>query len=80
MPNESQFDETSGKEKRHVMRYHVAVTLGEGYIVHMFGPYQGASNDLNLLHDPGFLDMREDDEWTLGDGIYSCTEKILPFF
>lgn len=55
-----------------MMRYHVAVSLTEGYILHFFGPFQGASNDLNLLHSSGFLDMRDEDEWTLGDGIYSC--------
>ena len=54
------------------MRYHVAVSLTEGYILHFFGPFQGASNDLNLLHSSGFLGMRDEDEWTLGDGIYSC--------
>ena len=48
---------------------HVVVTLGEGYIIDLFGPYHGASNDLNLLHESGFMDLRRDDEWTLGDGI-----------
>ena len=54
------------------MRYHVAVSIVEGYILHFFGPFQGASNDLNLLHASGFADMRTPDEWTLGDGIYAC--------
>ena len=49
-----------------------AVSIVEGYILHFFGPFQGASNDLNLLHASGFMDMRTPDEWTLGDGIYAC--------
>ena len=61
------------------MRYHVVVTLGKGYIVHFYGPYHGASNDLNLLKDSGFMKLRRDDEWTLGDGIYSCIPILLIF-
>ena len=69
---------SAGKEKQCVIRYHLAVTASTGDIVDLHG-FKGASNDLNVIRDSGFLENRDANEWTLGDGIYSCTFALLLF-
>jgi len=69
-------DDYSGKEKDKVYRYLLAVTF-IGRIVFYFGPFRGASNDLNVLDDSELLDNLNDDEYVLGDGIYQAREKMI---
>jgi len=66
----------SGKENDFVYRYLLAVTF-LGRICFYFGPYKGASNDLNVLDDSELLDNIDDDEYVLGDGIYQAREKMV---
>lgn len=73
-----------GKEHCHVLRYLLAVSITTGRIVFLFGPYQGASNDLTLVHASNFLRAREENEWTLGDAIFRGnvfqTLTVIKFF
>ena len=56
--------------------YLLAVRATDGKIVAYFGPHQGAGSDLNVVYNSSFLSLREEDEWTFGDGIF----KSLPRF
>jgi len=69
-------DYYSGKEEDHVYRYLIAVSF-IGRIVYFFGPYRGASNDLNVLDDSELLNDLNDNEYVLGDGIYRAREKMV---
>ena len=61
-----------GKEKDYVVRYLVVVSIATGHFIWYFGPYKGASNDLTLVYASDFLTIRENGEFTLGDGIFAC--------
>jgi len=76
-PHELQQYFYSGKEKRHVVRYLVVVSIATGRFVWYYGPFQGRSNDLTLVYNSNFLNIRHNGEWTLGDGIFDCLPNFL---
>lgn len=67
----------SGKEKTHILRYLLVVSIATGKIVLLAGPYQGASNDLTLLRACNLNNQRLPNEWTLGDKIF---RRMLAFW
>lgn len=69
-----------GKEKMHVVRYLLGVSIATGKIVFLYGPFQGASNDLTLINASGFCSLRLPGEWTLGDAIFKCKLFIVLLF
>lgn len=42
----------------------------DGHILGTYGPYQGASNDITLLHASGLMALLNDWERVIADGLF----------
>lgn len=59
-----------GKEGYAGFRYLLFTRTSDGHICGFYGPYQGASNDLNLLDTVHKQDYLENWEFIVADGLF----------